>query len=360
MSTLVATGAPSAYWYLTRGSGVVALLLLTASICLGIATTMRWRTTDLPRFAVAGLHRTLTLIAVVFVALHVATTVLDGFAPIGWKDGIVPFLSPYRPLWLGLGAVAFDLLLALVITSLLRAHIGYRAWRSIHWLAYASWPLALVHSLGTGSDPRLGWMQAIAVGSTLAVAVTLAARLAAGPGLLARRLAGGAAATAILLVIGLWYRGGPGAHGWAARAGTPSALLAHSASVRPPAATGTLVSLPSIFHSRFVGSLTAAQAADERVDIRIDGSLRSGIRGRLRLVLEGVPLEEGGVSMTASGVALGLAGSPSVYEGRIVGLDGNRIAARVSAGSKTLDLQIALDLQQGQTQVSGVVTGSAA
>jgi sulfoxide reductase heme-binding subunit YedZ len=359
VSTLVAAGSPSAYWYLTRGSGVVALLLLTASICLGIATTMRWRATGLPRFAVAGLHRTVTLIAIVFVALHVATTVLDGFAPIVWKDAVFPFLSPYRRIWLGLGAVAFDLLLALVITSILRAHIGYRVWRSVHWLAYASWPVALVHSLGTGSDARVGWLQAIALGSTAAVAVTLAARLAAGPGMLPRRLTAGAAATAVLLVLGLWYRGGPGAHGWAARAGTPSALLARSSSARPSAATRTLISLPSTFHSQFIGSLTAAPTGDERVDIRIDGSLRSSVRGRLRLVLEGVPLDEGGVSMTASGVALGLAGSPSVYEGRIVGLDGNHIAASVSDGSRTIDLQITLQLQQGGTRVTGAVSGSA-
>ena len=71
-------------------------------------------------------------------------------------------------------------------------------------------------------------------------------------------------------------------------------------------------------------------------------------------------LEEGGVSMTASGVALGLAGSPSVYEGRITGLEGSRISARVATGAKTIELQIALQLQQGQTRVTGVVSGAAA
>jgi len=360
MTALLATASPSTFWYLTRGSGVVALLLLTASICLGIATTMRWRTTGLPRFAVAGLHPTVTLTAIVFVAVHVATTVLDGFAPIGWKDAVVPFLSPYRPIWLGLGAVAFDLLLALVITSLLRARIGYRLWRATHWLAYASWPVALVHSLGTGSDARLGWLQLVAVGCTLSVALALAARLAAGPGVRGRRLAGAAATAAALLAVGIWYRGGPGAHGWASRAGTPTALLAHSVSPPRAAARATLVSLPRSFTSQFAGRLTATQAGAERVDIRIDGTLRKSVNGRLRLVLQGVPLERGGVSMTASGVAFAVAGSPSVYEGRIVGLDGSRISARVSDGSKAIDLQIALQLQPGQTRVTGVVTGAAA
>jgi hypothetical protein len=359
MTPLVAAAPPSAFWYVTRGSGVAALLLLTASICLGIATTMRWRAPAVPRFAVAGVHRAVTLVAIVFVALHVVTTVLDGYTPIGWKDAIVPFLSPYRPLWLGLGAVAFDLLLALVITSLLRVHLGYRAWRAVHWLAYASWPAALVHSLGTGSDARFGWLETVAVGSMLAVAFTLTARFVRGPGALGRRLAGAAAAAAVLFGIALWYRGGPGAHGWAARAGTPAALLRGASSPEPPVATPSLVSLPHTFRARFAGRLTGARAGDELVDIRIDGTFGSNVKGRLRLVLEGAPLEEeGGVSMTGSGVAFAVAGSQAVYEGRIVGLEGNRIAARVSDGSSTIDLQIVLQLQQNRTIVTGVVTGT--
>src|ERR1700730_9997519 len=99
---ILAATSPSVFWYLTRGSGVVALVLLTASIVLGIVSTIRWSTSGLPRFAVAGLHRMLTLLAIVFVAVHVVTTVADGFAPIGWTDAVVPFLSPYRPVWLGL------------------------------------------------------------------------------------------------------------------------------------------------------------------------------------------------------------------------------------------------------------------
>jgi ferric reductase like protein len=358
-SSLVGASSPTVFWYLTRGSGVVALLLLTASICFGIATTMRWRTNGMPRFAVAGLHRSLTLVAVVFVALHVATTVLDGFAPIGWKDAVVPFFSPYRPIWLGLGAVAFDLLLALVITSLLRARLGYRLWRTTHWLAYASWPVALVHSLGTGSDARAGWLELLAVACSLAVALALAARVAAGPGSADRRLAAAAASVAVLVGVGVWYRGGPAAHGWAARAGTPASLLAHSSSTPVTPATRTLAAVPQAFRSQFAGSLTASQSGNETVDVRIDGTLRNGLNGRLRLVLQGFPLEDGGVSMTASGVAFAAVGPP-VYEGHIVGLDGTRISARVSAGSRTIELQIALRILQDESRVTGVVTGAAA
>ena len=360
MTVLAVTG-PSVYWYLTRGSGVVALLLLTASIILGIATTIRWSTTGLPRFAVAGLHRTLTLLAIVFVAVHVATTVVDGFAPIGWKDAFIPFLSPYRPAWLGLGAVAFDLLLALVITSLLRARIGLRIWRATHWLAYASWPVALMHSLGTGSDARVGWLHAIAIGSVVAVGAAFVIRLAYSNANGVRRLAAGAAALAVVLGVGSWYRSGPGSLGWAARAGTPAALLAHSGTTRTVAAARTtLVSLPSSFNSQLVGQITESQTGDGLIDVRIDGTLSGGIHGRLRLVLRGAPLEDGGVSMTASGVAFAAAGSSSVYEGHIVGLQGTSITARVTAGSQTIALQIGLQLQPNQSSVTGTVQGTAA
>ena len=155
---IAVAGNAKTFWYLTRGTGIVALLLLTASIVLGVLTTSRWRTPRWPRFALSAVHRNLTLLTLVFIVVHVVTTVLDGYAPVRLVDAVVPFVSAYRPVWLGLGAVAFDLLLALVVTSLLRARLGYRLWRQIHWLAYASWPVALVHALGTGSDARSGFM----------------------------------------------------------------------------------------------------------------------------------------------------------------------------------------------------------
>lgn len=355
MTALVGATGPSVYWFLTRGSGIVALILLTASVCLGIAGVVRFRSDALPRFAVADLHRNLTLLSIVFVGFHVATTVLDGFAPIGWKDAVVPFFSPYRPVWLGLGAVAFDLLLALVVTSLLRARIGLRLWRTTHWLAYASWPVALIHTLGTGSDARLGWLQAFAIMCTIAVAGSLAIRLVLSRADLALRVGAGAAAVVVLAGIVTWYRAGPGAPGWAAHSGTPTALLAHT--TVESTSQARLVSLPSSFTSTFSGQVLEATAADGLVDVRIDGSLVGRLRGRLRIVLEGVPLDDGGVSMTSSGVAFAVVGSP-VYEGRITGLEGTRVAAIVSSGGSSIDLQLALRL--GGSTATGTLKGTAA
>lgn len=214
-------------WYLTRGTGVVSLLLFTAVVVLGVLSSARWSSPRLPRFVVGGLHRSLTLLSLVFIALHVLTTVADGFAPIG--HGVIPFRSPYRPVWLGLGAVAFDLFLALLLTSLVRERIGLRAWRALHWCAYAAWPLALVHSLGTGTDARAGWLVLISIACTGLVGAAVLWRLRVDRGADPRaRLAGGLATVAVPLAVLIWYTTGPLQHGWARRAGTPRSLLSRS------------------------------------------------------------------------------------------------------------------------------------
>jgi len=148
-------------WYATRGAGVVTLIMLTGVVVLGIVTTVRWQTESWPRFLSAELHRNLALLSLVFLGIHIVTAVIDPFTSLGWLAVAIPFSSPYRRLWLGLGVVAFDLMLALVATSLLRHVLGHRAWRSVHWLAYAAWPIALLHGVGTGTDTLSTWMLAI-------------------------------------------------------------------------------------------------------------------------------------------------------------------------------------------------------
>jgi methionine sulfoxide reductase heme-binding subunit len=160
LSLPLASG-PSVYWYLTRGSGVVALILLTATLVLGVADVRRYSTPRWPRFVIDSLHRSISLLAVIFLGIHIITTVLDSFTSISLVDAIVPFGSSYRPFWLGLGAVACDLLIALVLTSIMRRWLGHRAWRFTHWLAYACWPIAVAHGLGTGSDVKFTWLLAI-------------------------------------------------------------------------------------------------------------------------------------------------------------------------------------------------------
>jgi len=173
----------SATWLLTRATGAVSLLLLTATFALGIADVSRWRSARWPRFAVDALHRNVALLSVAFVAVHVLTTLLDRFVSIGAVAAFVPFAGGYRTFWLGLGALAFDLLLALIVTSLLRRRIGARVWRAVHWAAYACWPVALLHALGTGSDASRPWMQGLAIGCGAAIAGAVATRVAGRGGI---------------------------------------------------------------------------------------------------------------------------------------------------------------------------------
>lgn len=172
----------TALWYLSQGTGVVSLVLYTAVMLLGIAVVGQGRLPGLPRFSVVALHRSISLLSLVFLALHIGTAILDGYVDISVLSTFVPFASAYEPLWIGLGAVAVDLTIALIVTSLLRDRISPRFWRVVHWLAYACWPIAIAHSIGLGSGTgRLmnGWQLWLTVACVLAVLGALAWRVSA-------------------------------------------------------------------------------------------------------------------------------------------------------------------------------------
>ena len=345
MTLVAAASNAKELWYLTRASGAVALILLTAAICAGIASTLGVHGRWWPRFAVRDLHRNLTLVAIVFTALHVVTTVADGYAPIGLKDAVVPFASPYRPVWLGLGAVAFDLLLALVITSLVRARLGMRTWRAVHWLAYASWPVALMHSFGTGSDARSTWLTVLGFSCLGAVLLAITGRLAAGGGPRPVRAVAGAATVAVVAAGLSWAQSGPLAKGWARRAGTPSSLLASTRTSGRITVASQVVSAPQSFTSALSGRVSQANRGDGLVTVRLMLRLRGGPRGALRIDLRGTP-SGGGVALTASGVTFVPATTRAVYTGSVVALEGTQVLADVrdpQGDRLRLDLSLVLD-----------------
>src|SRR5262250_124335 len=163
----------TALWYASRATGVVTMLLLTAVLLLGILVNRQGRLPGLPSFAVTGLHRNVSLLAVAFLAIHVITAIVDPYVTIGLATAVLPFVSSYKPLWLGLGAVSLDLMAALIVTSLVRARIGRKTWRVVHWVAYAAWPIAVLHSIGTGPDLRRGPLLWLTLGSVLAVVAAI-------------------------------------------------------------------------------------------------------------------------------------------------------------------------------------------
>jgi sulfoxide reductase heme-binding subunit YedZ len=175
--------ASSWYWYFGRATGFVALILLTAVIVLGVLGPLRVSTDTWPRFAIRTIHRDLSLLALLVIAIHVVVLLLDGYVSIPLSAAVLPFGSGYQPFWTGMGALALDLLIAIIVTSLMRRILGYGTWRLIHWFTYVSWPIAVAHGIGAGSDSGSAW----ALGLTgLCVAIVAAA--------VAMRVQGGSAA----------------------------------------------------------------------------------------------------------------------------------------------------------------------
>jgi predicted ferric reductase len=169
----VNTAAPlisqSSYWYLTRASGFISLVLFSVAFTLGLLTAGRVWSPRWPRFVTESLHRSVSLIAVSMVVVHVATILLDSYVKIDIQDAVIPFVSAYLPFWVGLGAIAFDVIIALIITSLLRSRLNRFWWRAVHWLAYISWPVALAHTIGIGTD-RLWVLGVVALSVFMVVA----------------------------------------------------------------------------------------------------------------------------------------------------------------------------------------------
>jgi methionine sulfoxide reductase heme-binding subunit len=194
VSAAAAVAGSQGLWYASRASGLTLLAAFTAVLVLGTAArtgmtasaaqtgtaaTAAGAAQDRPgsRFVAAELHRALALFAVAFLILHVATALLDPYVTIGWAATLLPLASAYRPLAIGLGALAVDLGGAVLVTSLIRRRLGYRAWRAVHWLAYLAWPAAFAHSLTAGNDLRIWWVALLEWGCGAAAATAVLARL---------------------------------------------------------------------------------------------------------------------------------------------------------------------------------------
>ncbi|HEY5178979.1 MAG TPA: ferric reductase-like transmembrane domain-containing protein [Dermatophilaceae bacterium] len=167
----------TALWYASRATGVVCLVLFSVVAILGIMVNRQGRLPGLPRFVVTGLHRNLSLLTVAFLGMHIVTAIADGYVHIPLLSTIVPFTSGYERFWIGLGTVAVDLMVAVIVTSLLRDRLAPAVWRSVHWLSYVSYPVAVVHSMGASKDLQSGWLLALTMTSVFAVATAIGYRV---------------------------------------------------------------------------------------------------------------------------------------------------------------------------------------
>lgn len=164
-------------WYASRATGVVSLVLFSLVAILGIMVNRQGRLPGLPRFAVTGLHRSLSLLTLAFLGTHIVTAIADGYAHIPWLSTIAPFTSGYERFWIGLGTVAIDLMAAVIVTSLLRDRLTPALWRAVHWLAYVCYPVIVVHSMGASRDLRSGWLLALTMATVFGVVTAIGYRV---------------------------------------------------------------------------------------------------------------------------------------------------------------------------------------
>jgi sulfoxide reductase heme-binding subunit YedZ len=201
----------------------VTLILLSVAVALGVVRAAH------PAFQpllVEGVHRNLTLLALAFAALHVVAAVADPYAQLSVLDAAVPLISAYRTTWLAFGIVSGYLFAIVLISSWPVRRLGRMAWRWLHRVAYVGWVVAVVHSLGTGSDVRNPVFLALTMAAVVGVLVTfLGVRLAEERNHRSLNAAVGVLAILTVVVIAVWAANGPMRPGWARSAGTPPGLL---------------------------------------------------------------------------------------------------------------------------------------
>ena len=348
-------------WDTARAGGFAAYILLSLAVSVGLVLRNRWQTPKWPRLITNELHGYLSLLALVFIVVHVLAVLVDPFTHFGLAEVLVPLVSHYRPVWMGLGIVALYLLLAVWVSSRLRARIDFRTWRAIHVLAYGVYLAATVHGLGTGSDTRTVWAPMLYAFSVLLVAGLTARRLlvptASGqtPRPVLAALAG-----AVVVSVAIWSLVGPLAAHWGARAGgRPGNRQAAAARLRvgrSPSSTVPAGAVTTPFGATFAGRVTVRPLDESgRETIRIDGALHGGTGDHLEIYLRGVPLENGGVAMEQSRVRMGTA--TPLYQGEIVGLRGSDLVASMRSTTRRLRLVISLSLARDGS-VSGTVHGT--
>ncbi len=149
-------------WYVARAGGVIAYLLLSTGVVLGLTMSGKRSLRLWPRFAIEDVHRFLGILTGVFIVVHIAAIALDAYLPFSVWSLIVPMLSKYRPVWVAPGIVAAELLLALAVANHYRnRRLSYKAWRRTHYLNFAVWTAATFHGLGSGTDRSSVWLLAM-------------------------------------------------------------------------------------------------------------------------------------------------------------------------------------------------------
>jgi hypothetical protein len=335
-------------WVTTRAAGYTSFVLLTVSVALGVLLSSQWRSRRWPRFATTELHRFVTLLTLVFIAIHVVVALLDQFIRFSLIEVLVPFINHYRPLWTGLGIIAAYLATAVWLSTWLQRRIGYHWWCWLHYATFAVYAAAAVHGIGSGSDTGSLWSWAIYLASFALVGGLLALRLGARDQDVAQpaqalttEAAGAVEASAPVASVT------PGPVASAATSGAATATAAAAAGpTPPPVGTGWAehAAEPG-FSAQLEGRMQQGPDGNGGIVVRLDGTLWGGFDGSLRLLVQGwVPPRAGRLQVTGNRLYLQRR-TGSVYRGRISVFDGMRLRGHVSpdrAGAPQLAVMIDL------------------
>ena len=360
------SGLETLTWTVARAGGLTAYALLSLSVVLGLALSVRWQAPRWPRLITNDLHRFLTLLSLVFVVVHGLAVWLDPFTSFNWNEVLVPLLSHYRPLWMALGIVAAYLGAAIWISTELRPYIGYTWWRRLHALTFAVYVLSTLHGIATGSDTRTPWALALYAGSAALIGLLLVYRLLTPIGRRARAYPN--LAWLVMLVVAggaVWTATGPAQPGWNAVANNGQGNGGrgpHTATAAAQSAGAGTLAAP--FTAALQGTLTqGADGASGGVVVTIAATLSRGLQGSFQIVLHGMPADDGSVTVTSNQMSL-LGPGGARYQGALQALQSDGEGWNVRAllrgqGTRSVLVQGAFQMMPGG-QISGTLQGAPA
>ena len=355
-------------WDVARAGGFTAFGLLTLSVAIGLALTLRLQSANWPRIINSELHNFITLLALIFTGVHVLAVWIDPFTNFGWSEVFIPFVSHYRPLWMALGIVALYLGIAIGISTWLRPHIGYKWWRRLHVLTLLLFALVVVHGITTGSDTRTWWGAAIYALGVLLVGTLLCMRLMKPVDARSRAHPVLAVATVIAIAGGaFWALLGPFQPGWNAVANNGNGSGATSSALAAPA-PAQQAAFPQSFTGDLQGQLTqTGPDANGNVTMQLNLSISNGPPGNVQVILQGQSGEEGGgITVSSSTVTLSSSNGQQLYTGSLTNLSGERrwrmTALLTRTGTnKHSQLQVQIDIRvDASGQVAGTIAGGSA
>ncbi len=340
-------------WYLTRATGIVSMVFLGLIVLLGIATATKVTPKGFGKFLGPELHRRLSLTALIFLAVHIVTAVLDPFVKVGWVASLVPFASAYRPLWIGLGTIAFDLLLVVIATSVIRHRFAHGIWKRIHYLSWAIVSLVLFHAIGTGSDVQLKIVEVIYVAFIGALGLAAIFRARRGSA-----LARPQRTMALFGVFGLpvllfgWAVMGPLKVGWAkasqgfspfARVASPGATLAGSGG---SGGSGSIQGVPASFSwplaSTISGTISSQVTSSGTTLVTLNGSI-ANTSDVLKIQLMG-HVQGGALVLSSSSGQIGTSADPAIYTGTVAQASGSALFLSIAGPAGTVGAQVTLSI----------------